>query len=149
MTTYLPLSGLAHFRTCESNFSFAYTQVPTLENSCSQNVNVTEGEPVTLDTRLLFGERGYCQCIEDITLFRVRRAFDSPPIFGCNEVVKNCNTSEGFIVSRGSEQPYDFSLMLTSVTMSSIYYVEVEARQPGLGSRRRFWKIFDVTVYPG
>ena len=116
---------------------------------------MTEGERVTLDTRLLFGERGYCQCIQEVTLLRVKRgSYSSLPIFNCAEVGNNCNNTvingEEFIVERSlSGQPYDFSLVLPPVDMSSIYYVEVEVMQPGVTSRPRFWKIFNVTVYPG
>ena len=141
----LVISGLARFRTCDSNFSFEYTLIPTTENSCSQSLHVAEGENVELDTRLQFGRGGDCQCIEEVTLLRVRKIyFNGPPSFGCDERREYCISNEEFVVSRGSEQPYNFSLVLLSVDVSSstVYYVEVEVKQPGLGSRRRFWKIF-------
>ena len=108
---------------------------------------------VTFDTRLLFGEQGDCQCIEEVTVLRVRKFTADDPnqiVFFCDER-RSCHSKEGFVVRRGSEQPYDFSLVLQSVNMSSngMYFVEVEVRQPGLSSVRKFWKIFQLTVSPG
>ena len=137
--------------TCESNFSFEYTLVPTTENSCSQNVNVTEGEDAELDTRLLFDEGGDCQCIEEVTLLRVKKdSAESNPRFFCNERNGNCSDKEEFVVRGASGLPYDFSYVLKSVDMSNSgrYYVEVEVMQPRVSSTRRFWKIINVTVNP-
>ena len=146
---------MARFRTCDSDYSFEYTLVPTDGNSCSQDLNRTEGQEVIFDTRLQFGEQGDCQCIEEVTLFRLRRNYpnvDSEIVFICDERAQNCVNKSGYVVRRETGQRlYDFSLVLPSADLSSSgrYYVEVEVKQPGqpgVTSVRRFWKIFELTV---
>ena len=150
----LSITGVARFKTCDSATVSQYTNIPTVDNSCSQNLSVTEGMSVTFDTRLQFGEQGSCQCIEEIQVLRVRKDQSNARTFEytCAETGSNCNNKSGFVVNRaGSEQPYDFSLVLSSVTMSDSgrYYVEVEVMEPGLTSVRRFWKIFQLSIGPG
>ena len=109
---------------------------------------------VTFDTRLQFGEGGSCQCIEEVLHLGLRKFTADDPnqiIFACDEGRGSCNNKSGFVVNRASDQPYDFSLVLPSVTMSDsgVYYVEVGVQQPGLTLVRSLWKIFQLTVSPG
>ena len=145
---------MARFRICDSSYNFSYTNVPTSDNSCSQTLNATEGMNVPFDTRLLFGEQGDCHCIEEVTVLRVRKDRSNDVgtiVYSCDETRHNCNSTREFVVSRGSQKPYDFSLVLQSVEMSNsgMYFVEVEVKQPGLSSVRRFWKIFHLRIDPG
>ena len=149
---------MARFRTCDSDYSFEYTLVPTDGNSCSQDLNRTEGQEVIFDTRLQFGDQGDCQCIEEVTLLRLRRNYpnvDSEIVFICDERNQNCVNKSGYIVIRQSGQRlYDFSLVLPSANLNSggRYYMEVEVKQPGqpgVSTVRRFWKIFQLTINPG
>ena len=110
---------------------------------------MTEGEDAEFDTRLLFDRGGDCQCIEGVTLLRVREDSANGNLrFFCDERIENCNDKEGFVVRGASELPYDFSLVLKSVNTSNSgrYYVEVEVMEPRVSSTRRFWKIINVTV---
>ena len=114
---------------------------------------MTEGEDAEFDTRLQFGQGGDCQCIEEVTLLRVRQGSANGELeFFCDWTRGNCNDKGGFVV-RGAAAgglPYNFSLVLPSVTMSNrgMYYVEVEVKQPRVSTSRRFWKIINVTVNP-
>ena len=116
---------------------------------------MTEGQEVIFDTRLQFGEQGDCECIEEVTLLRLRRNQfndDDQITFFCDETTNNCVNKSGYVVRRETGQRlYNFSLVLPSADLSSSgrYYAEVEVKQPGVTSVRRFWKIFNLTINPG
>ena len=113
---------------------------------------MTEGRDVTFDIRLWYNRSGQCQCIEEVTLLRIKKEnYSNSPIFNCDEVEENCQNKSGFIVERETateSTPYNFFLVLPSVTVSNsgMYFVEIEVKQPGFTATRRFWKIFQLIV---
>ena len=150
-------TGFARFRTCDLgtpaslSYSRGQSQIISRMNSCYETLNVTEGQ-VTLDTRLMFMESSCCGCREHIERLAVR--FDqsgSVEAYLCNEANVPCTSQNNFVVSRQSNEAFDFLLKVNLTVSDSVQriYMEIEVDIPQSNNRGMFWKVFEITVNRG
>ena len=140
--------------TCDPGTPVAFDYVSdsiSRTNSCYETLNVTEGK-VTLDTRLMFSEGSCCGCREHVQRFVVRfNGFRSEMAYLCTETSVPCTDRNNFVVSRLSNEPFDFMLEVDLSASDSVQeiYIEIEVGIPRSNTRRFFWKVFEVTVNQG